>query len=170
MVGNKSELIFLGIFPKCPFYKPVRLLIILAMIVVGSWGISFLNSWVAVFYSVYSVVFFFLVLPLTICKCCYYKTKDSTQTCDRLLSVDKWRELHLGKWVSNGEKVRVFMGIIWLLPMVLVFISFFFNFSLFGLISLIGCIAVLGGNVLYMNQKVCSTCAITDECHSSFES
>ena len=170
MVDHKSDLTFLGMYPKCPFYRPVRLLIILAMIVVGSWVISFLNTWVSVSYSVYSVLLFFLVLPLTICKSCYYKTRETAQTCERLLSVDKWREMHLKKWVSQGEKVRIFMGIIWLLPMVLIFISFFFNFSLFALLSLIGCIAVLGGNVLYMNQKVCPTCAINDECHSSFES
>ena len=132
-------------------------------------GNSFLNTWVALVYSVYSVLFFFLALPLTICKRCYYKTKQTGQTCEKLLPVNKWRELHLKKWVSQGEKVRVFMGIIWLLPMVLIFISFFFNFSLFGLLSLIGCIAVLGGNVIYMNQKVCPTCAIKDECHSSFD-
>ena len=170
MVGNESDITFLGIFPKCPFYRPVRLLIILAMIVVGSWGISFLNTWAAVVYSVYSVLVFFLVLPLTICKLCYYKTKKPAQNCEKLLSVNKWRELHLKNWVSKGEKVRVLMGIIWLLPMVLIFISFFINFSLFGVLSLIGCIAVLGGNVIYMNQKVCPTCAINDECHSSFES
>ena len=167
---DKSGLTFLGIFPKCPFYRPVRLLIILAMIFVGSWGISFLNTWVAVSYCVYSVVLFFLVLPLTICKSCYYKTKETTQNCERLLPVEKWRELHLKNWVSQGEKVRVFMGIVWLLPMVLIFISFFLSFSLFAVLSLIGCIAVLGGNVIYMNQKVCPTCAINDECHSSFES
>ena len=170
MVDHKSNLTVLGIYPKCPFYRSVRLLIVLSMIVVGSWGISFLNMWVAVLYSVYSVLFFFLVLPLTICKCCYYKTKETAQTCEKLLSVDRWREFYLKKWVSQGEKVRFFMGIIWLLPMVLIFISFFLNFSVIALISFIGCIVVLGGNVIYMNQRVCPTRAIKDECHSSFES
>jgi hypothetical protein len=170
MVGHKSELTFLGIFPKCPFYRPVRLLIILVMIVISSWGISFLNTWAAISYSVYSILFFFLVLPLTICKFCHYKTKETTQTGERLLSVEKWRELYLKKWVSHGKKVQIFMGIIWLLPIVLILISFFLNFTLFGLISLIGCIVVLGGNVIYMNQRVCPTCTINDECHSSFES
>ena len=169
MVDHKSNLTFLGIFPKCPFYRPVRLLIILAMIAIGTWGISFLNIWAAVSYCIYSVLFFFLALPLTICKYCYYKTKGTTQTIEGLLSVDKWRELYLKKWVSQGKKVQIFMGIIWLLPMVLIFISFFLNFSLFALISLIGCIVVLGGNVVYMNQRVCPTCTIKDECHSSFE-
>jgi hypothetical protein len=139
------------------------------MLVIGSWGISFLNIWAAVSYSVYSILFFFLALPLTICKYCYYKTKETTQTIERILPVDKWRELYLKKWTSQGKKVQIFMGIIRLLPMVLIFISFFLNFSLFALISLIGCIVVLGGNVIYMNQRVCPTCTIKDECHSSFE-
>ena len=168
MVDHKSNLTFLGIYPKCPFYRPVRFLIILAMIAIGSWGISFLNTWVAVSYSIYSILFFFLVLPLTICKCCYYKTKETTQTRERL-SVDKWKELYLAKWVSHGRKVQIFMGIIWLSPLVLIFISLILNFTLYGVISLIGCIVMLGGNVVYMNQRVCPTCAINDECHSSFE-
>ena len=166
MVGHKSNLTYLGIFPKCPFYRPVRLLIILAMIMIGSWGIFFLNIWAAGLYFVYSILFFFLVLPLTICESCYYKTKEATE---RLLSVDKWREFYLEKWISWGKKVRIFMGIIWLSPIVLIFISFFLNFSVFALISLFGCILVLGGNVIYMNQRVCPTCSINEECHSSFE-
>ena len=163
MADQKSDLTFLGIFPKCPFYRPGRLLIIFAMIIIGTWGISFLNIWTSVLYLIYSVLVFFLILPLTICKYCYYKTKSIQ------FSVDKWRELYLKKWISQGKIVRIFMGIIWLLPMVLIFISFFLNFSFFALLSLIGCIVVLGLNVIYMNHRVCSTCTIKNECHSSFE-
>ena len=165
MVDQKSNLTFLGIIPKCPFYKPVRLLIILAMIAIGTWGIYFLNVWAAGSYFVYSILVFFVTLPLTICKYCFYTTKKSIQS-----SIGKWKELYLKEWIRKGKMVRVFMGIIWLLPMVLIFISFFLNFSFFTIITLIGCIAVLGGNVIYMNQRVCPTCAINDECHSSFES
>jgi len=163
MVGHKSNLTYLGIFPKCPFYRPIRLLIILAMITIGTWGISFLNIWLSVSYFLYSILVFGLILPLTICKYCYYKTKSLQ------FSVDKWRELFLKKWVSQGKIARIFMGIIWLLPIVLIFISFFLNFSVLALISIIGCIVVLRGNVIYMNQGVCPTCTIKDECHSSFE-
>ncbi|MDH5733956.1 MAG: hypothetical protein OEY88_09285 [Candidatus Bathyarchaeota archaeon] len=173
MVEQKSNLTFLGIFPRCPFYKPVRLSIILAMIALGALGIYYLNLWAAVAYSTYSILFFFLALPLTICKYCYFKVKETTrdkeQTIEKLLSIDKWRESYLKKWVGQGKKVQIFMGIIWLLPIVMIFISFFLNFSIFALTSLIGCIAVLGVNVIYMNRKVCTTCAIKDECKSSFE-
>ena len=134
------------------------------MIAMGTWGISFLNLWTSLSYLIYSILVFSLILPLTICKYCFYKTKMSVQ-----FSVNKWRELYLSKWVGRGKIVRIFMGIIWLLPMVLIFISFLVNFSFFGLLSLIGCIAVLGGNVIYMNHSVCSKCEINDICHSSFE-
>ena len=164
MVGHKSNLTYLGIFPKCPFYRPIRLLIILAMITIGTWGISFLNIWLSVSYFLYSILVFVLILPLTICRYCYYKTKMNSQ-----FSVTKWKELFLKKWVSQGKLARIFMGIIWLLPIVLIFISFFLNFSVLALVSLIGCIVVLGGNVVYMNQRVCSKCSIKDDCHSSFE-
>ncbi len=175
MVEQKSNLTFLGIFPKCPFYKPVRLLIILVFIALSTGGIYYLNLWAAVTYLIYSILIFFLALPLTICKYCYFKVKETTidkekrKTVEKPLSIDRWRESYLKKWVGQGKKVRVFMGIIWLLPIILIFISFFLNFSIFALISLIGCIVVLGGNVMYMNRKVCTTCAIKDECHSSFE-
>ena len=164
MVNHNSNQTYLGIIPKCPFYRPVRLLIILALIVIGTWGISFLNIWASVLYLIYSILVFGLILPLTICRYCFYKTKMDIQ-----FSVAKWRELYLNKWILQGKIVRILMGIVWLLPMGLIFISFLVNFSFFGLLSLIGCIAVLGGNVIYMNHRVCSTCAIKDECHSSFE-
>ncbi len=164
MGDHNSNLTFLRIIPKCPFYKPVRLLIILAMIVIGTWGISFLNIWLSVLYWLYSILVFGLILPLTICRNCFYKTKMEIQ-----FSVAKWKELYSNKWVSQGKIIRVFMGIIWLFPIILIFISFFVNFSFFGLLSLIGCIAALGVNVIYMNHRVCSSCTIKSECHSSFE-
>jgi hypothetical protein len=164
MGDHNSNLTFLGIIPKCPFYRPVRFLIILVMIVIGTWGISFLNIWLSVSYLFYSILIFGLVLPLTICRYCFYKTKIEVQ-----FSVAKWKEIYLNKWVSQGKIIRVFMGIIWLLPIILIFISFFVNFSFFGLLSLIGCIVALGVNVIYMNHRVCSKCTIKNECHSSFE-
>ena len=164
MVEHNSNLTFLRIIPKCPFYRPARLLIILAMVLIGTWGVSFLNLWLSVIYLVYSILVFGLILPLTICRYCFYKTKK-----DIHFSLVKWKELYLNKWVSQGKIIRVLMGIIWLLPIVLIFISFFVNFSFFGLFSLIGCIVALGVNVIYMNHRVCSKCTIKSECHSSFE-
>ena len=147
---------------KCPFNTSVLQVVLrLALMVLGTVGLIFLNVWVAIGYLIYYVAFFFLAMPLKHCQYCYYKVKETT--------LDKWRESYLEKWVGQGKKVRVFMGIIWLLPIVSIIISFFLNFSIFTLISLIGCIVVLVGNVIYMKRKVCTTCAIKDECHSSFE-
>ena len=170
---QKSKLFFLGIFPKCPFYKPVPLLIILGFIALGTVGIYFLNLWVAVGYLIYSILFYFLVMPFTICKYCYFKVKETTidrkkgKTIETLLPLDKWRESYLKKHV--GQKYwTVFMSIIWFLPIVLIGISFFLNFSIFALLSLIGFIVALVGFILYLLRKKCPTCAIKDECHSSF--
>jgi len=170
---QKSKLFFLGIFPKCPFYKPVPVLIILVLIALGTWGIYYLNLWAAVGYLVYSILYYFLVMPFTICKYCYFKVKETTidkekgKTIEKLLSIDKWRESYLHKHV--GQKYWVFfMVIIWFLPIVLIVISFFLNFSIFALVSLVGFIVVLVGNYFYMLRIKCPTCPIQEECHSSF--
>jgi hypothetical protein len=170
---QRSKLFFLGIFPKCHFYKPVPLLIILVFIALGTWGIYYFNLWAAVGYLIYSILFYFLVMPLTICKYCYYKVKETTidkekgKTIEKLLPLDKWRESYLKKHVGQKNWVGL-MTIIWFLPIVLIVISFFLNFSIFALISLIGFIVVLVGNYFYMLRKVCPACAIQKECHSSF--
>ena len=170
---KKFKLFFLGIFPKCPFYKPVPLLIILVFIALGTVGIYFLNLWAAVAYLIYSILFYFLVMPFTICKYCYFKVKETAidkekgKTIEKLVSIDKWRESYLKKHV--GQKNWTFlMVIIWFLPIVLIVISFFLNFSIFAVISLIGFILALVGFILYLLRKKCPTCAMQEECHSSF--
>ena len=173
MVDEKSELLFLGIFPKCPFYKPLPVLIILVLIALGTWGIYYLNVWAAVAYSIYSILFYFLAMPFTMCKYCYFKVTEATvdkeeaKTIEKLLSVDNWREAYLHKHVGQKNWV-FFMFIIWFLPVVLTVISFFSNFSIFALIALIGFIVVVVGNYFYMVRVKCPTCAIQEECHSSF--
>jgi small-conductance mechanosensitive channel len=168
-----SKLFILWIFPKCPFYKLITLLIILALIALGTVGIYYLNLWAAVGYLIYSILFYFLLMPLTICKFCYFKVKETTvekekgKTVEKLLTVDKWRESYLKKHVGQKNWV-IFMVIVWFLPIVLIVISFFLNFSIFALIILIGFIIVLVGNFFYMLRVKCPKCAIKEECHSSF--
>ena len=135
MVEQKPNLTFLGIFPKCPFYNSApAVLIILALIALGTVGIYFLNGWLAVGYLIYSMVFYFFVMPLTMCKYCYYQVKDTTTdnktgtTMEKLLPVDKWSESYLKKHVGQ-KNWTVFMSIIWLLPIVLIIISFFLSFE-----------------------------------------
>ena len=170
---QKSKLLFLGIFPKCPFYKPVPVLIILILIALGAWGIYYLNLWAAVGYLIFSILFYFLVMPFTMCKYCYYKVKETSidkekrKTIERLLSVDNWREAYLHKHVGQ-KNWTVFMTTVWFLPIVLIVVSFFLNFSIFALISLIGFIVVVVGNWFYMLRVKCPSCAIQEECHSSF--
>jgi hypothetical protein len=171
---QESKLFILGIFPKCPFYKSVQaVMIILVLIALGTVGIYFLNKWIAVAFFIYSILFYFLVMPFTMCKYCYFKITETTtdkekrKTIAKLLSVEEWSETHLHKHVGQKHWVLL-MTMVWFLPIVLIVISFFTNFSIFALIFLIGFIIVLVGNYFYMVRVKCPTCAIQEECHSSF--
>ncbi len=167
---RNAKIFFLGIFPKCPFYKPVPVLIILVLISLGTAGIHYLNTWAAVGYLAFSIVFYFLVMPFTTCKYCYFKVKETTdtgETVEKLLTVDEWSKSHLHLHV--GQKGWAFVyAIIWFLPIVLIGISFFLNFSMFALFALIGFVVVLVGNYFYMVRIKCPKCPIQEQCHSSF--
>jgi hypothetical protein len=170
---KNSKLFFLGIFPKCPFYKPLPLLIVIVLVSLGTVGISFLNYWAAVGYAVFSLVFYFLVMPFTTCKFCYFKVTESEvdeetgKTTEKLLSVEQWSKSHLHLHVSQKGWAFV-MAIIWFAPIVLIGISFFLNFSIYALLSLIGFLGMLVGNYFYMLRIKCPTCPIQEQCHSSF--
>jgi hypothetical protein len=173
-VEIKSNLSFFAIFPKCPFNKSVLQLVKLALIALGTLGLYFLNLWIAVVYLIYSVVFYFLAMPLWHCQYCYYKVKVTAmdrktgKTMVKLLPVDKWKESYLKKHVNCAKKWGFNFFILWLGPIVLIGILFFLSFSIFALMSLIGFIVVLVVMLIYMKRKVCPTCAIVDECHASF--
>ena len=158
---------------KCPFYKSIfQWVLRLALMVLGTVGLMFFNIWVAVAYLIYYILFFFLLMPLKHCQYCYFCVKETTteggKTNKKLLSVDEWKESYLKKHVACGKKWSFNFIILWVLPIVLIIISFFFNFSIFALISLIGFICVLALMLIHMRWKVCPTCAIMEECHSSF--
>ena len=170
---KNPDLFFLRIFPKCPFYKPVPVLIILVLIALGTAGVYYLNYWVAVVYLIYSFLFYFLIMPLTMCKYCYFKVKETTtdnetgKTTEKLLSVDGWAKSHLRLHV--GQKGWSFaLAIVWLSPFVLVGLSFLTSFSIFAVLSLIGFTIVVVGNFYYMLRVKCPSCPIQEECHSSF--
>ena len=172
-MAEEQKLTFLRIFPRCPFYKPVPVMIILVLVSLGTWGIYYLDFWAAVAYLIFSFVFYFLVMPFTTCRYCYFRVKETAvdeetgKTTEKLLSIDQWSKSHLHLHV--GQKGWAFvMAIIWFAPIVLVGVSFFMNFSLFALLALIGFIVVLVGNFYYMVRIKCPTCPIQEQCHSSF--
>ncbi len=175
MVEQKSKLTFLGIFPKCPYYTSLLVFILtLALIALGTVGLYFLNFWVAVGYVIYSLVYIFIAMPIKHCQYCYYKVQDPTidsktgKPIGKLLSLDKYHESFFPKHVICAKKWAYNLFIIWFLPIVLIVISFFLNYSLIALIALIGFIIVLAVQLIYTRQKVCTTCAIQEECHASF--
>jgi hypothetical protein len=86
----------------------------------------------------------------------------------RLLPLDRWKESCLNKHVDCGKRWGFNFYILWFLPIVLMIISFFLNFSIYALMSLIGFIIVLTVMLIHMRWTVCPTCAIVKECHAAF--
>ncbi len=168
-----SDLFFLRFIPKCPFYKLIPISIILVLIALGTWGIYYLNPWVALGYAIYSLLFYFVIMPFTMCRHCYFKVIETTRdeetgkSKEKLMSVDEWGKTLLHKHV--GQKNWVWpMFLIWFLPIVLTIVSFFRNFNYLAIIALVGFIIVVVGNFFYMIKVKCPTCPIREECHSSF--
>ena len=160
---------------KCPYNKSIlNWFFRLALMVLGTVGLLFFNLWVAVVYLIYFVGFNFWAMPVKHCQYCYYMVKESTtdketgKTIVKLLPMDKWKESCLKEHVACGKKWGFNFFLTWLIPIVLISISFFFNFSLLALISLIGFIIVLAIMLYYTKKKICPKCAIVDDCHSSF--
>jgi hypothetical protein len=173
---QKSKFFFLGYIPRCPLYKPIPILIILVIIALGTWGIYYLNLWVAVAFLIYSLLFCFVLMPFTMCKHCYFryvitsKDEETGETTKKLMSVDEWGKTLLHKHVSQKPWSWA-MFLIWFLPIILTIVGISLNYSTYGLIPLIplfSLIAVLVGNFFYMLKVKCPTCPIREECHSSF--
>ena len=160
---------------KCPFNNSeFQVFFRWCLMFLGTVGLYFLNIWVAVVYLVYYAVFFFLAMPLKHCQYCYYKVKETTvdektgNKIRKLLSKEEWKECCLEKHVDYAKKWGFNFFILWVFPIVLIIISFFLNFSIYALLSLIGFIVVLAVSLVHMRWKVCPSCAIVEECHSAF--
>ena len=159
---------------KCPYHKSVFVWIFrLGQMVFGTVGLTYLNIWIAVLYLLFSIVFTFWAWPVKHCKYCYYNVPTTDQrngkTVMKLLPEEEWKESYLKKHVHRGKKLFPPLSILlWFLPIVLIGISLFWNFSIIALFSLIGFIVTLALMLLYVRWKVCPTCAIVDECHEAF--
>ena len=155
----------------CPFYKSViNVVLIIALIALGTVGLFFLNLWVAVGFLIYSILWYFLVMPIKHCQYCYYRVKETPidSKKGKLLPIDEWKESYLTKHVDCGKKWGFNFFITWFIPIVLICISFFFNYDIVALLSLIGFIVVLALMLIHVRWKVCPTCAIQEECHAAF--
>ena len=176
MVEEKeSKLFFMGIFPRCPFYcSALHMVFMIVLIALGTVGIYFLNIWIAVAYLIYSVLWYFLIMPLVHCRYCYYKFLETTndgnkeKAIEKLITLDKWRDSYLPKHVACGKKWGFNFFIEFFLPIILIGISFFLSFSTMALISLIGFIVVLAVMLIHMRWIVCPSCTIVKECHAAF--
>ncbi len=169
---QNAKLTSLRIFPKCPFYNSVVIVILtIALIAFGSIGIYFLHFWAALVYMIYSSVFYFLAMPVWHCQYCYFKVRDPStvgKTNERLLPKNEWKESYLTKHVVCAKKWGYNFFIIWFVPIILIVISFFLSFSIFAVLSLIGFLVALGLILYYTRKRVCTNCAIMEECHAAF--
>ncbi|MHA1978924.1 MAG: hypothetical protein ACW98I_18620 [Candidatus Hodarchaeales archaeon] len=164
------------LYPKCPYNNSVLVLVLrLSLIALGTVGLIFFNVWIAVVYLAYSIVWNLLAWPIKHCQYCYYKVKAPPKIDEKtgkrvaeLLPLDVWKESYLHKHVECGKKWSKNLFVLWLLPIVLIPISFLFDFSLFAFIILISFIVVLAGSLGYTRWKICPTCAFMEECHASF--
>lgn len=170
---KKSNKFILGFIPRCPFYKPIPVLISLTFMAFGTWGIYYLNLWAAVGYLIYSLVFYFFIMPFTMCKHCYFRTKDTSvdkeqkDATEKLPSIEKWNKTLLHKHVGQKNWVWL-MFLVWILPIILTIVSFFLDFDYLAIIALVGFIIMLVCNFLYLIKIKCPSCPIQEECHSSF--
>ena len=172
---QSTKLFFLGIFPRCPFYcSALHIFLMMILIALATVGIYFLNIWLAVACLIYSVFWYFLFMPIIHCRYCYYEVKDNItdpknkQAMVKLTSLDKWRKSYLSKHVACGKKYGFNFFISWFLPIILIGISLFLEFSTLALISLIGFIVVMALMLIHMRWIVCPKCAIVKECHAAF--
>ena len=146
----------------------------MSLITLGTVGIYFLNLWAAVVYLIYAVSWYFLVQPTVHCKHCYYHTKKTTtdktteKVIENLLSKEQWVESCLQKHVESGKKWSFNSFISWFLPIPLIVISLFLSFSIYVLLILIGFVVVWAVMLINMRNRVCTTCAIMEECHAAF--
>lgn len=172
MAEDKStKLFFLGIFPKCPFYcSALHMVLLICLIALGTVGIYFLNVWIAIAFLMYSVLWYFLIMPIVHCRYCYYEVVETTKdkAIEKLIPLDKWRESYFPKHVACGKKLGFNFFVEFFLPIILIGISFFFRFSIIALISLTGFIVVLAVMLIHMRWSVCPDCAIMEECHAAF--
>jgi hypothetical protein len=170
---DKSKFFYLGYIPRCPFYKLIPVLIILVIIALGTWGSYYLHLWAAVAYLVYSLLFYFVLMPLTMCKHCYFKIisastdEETGKITMELMPVKEWGKTLLHKHVGQKNWVW-FMFLVWFLPVILIIVALVRSFNYLPLIALIAFIAAVVGNYFYMIKVKCPTCPIQEECHSSF--
>ncbi|HIH01398.1 TPA: hypothetical protein HA259_04870 [Thermoplasmata archaeon] len=163
------------VWRKCPFYESkFQLALKLAIIGFGAVGLSALNVWVSAIYLAYSLLFFLLIMPLRHCRYCFYAVRDSGSdgaengVAVGPLAVADWVESYLEKHVECGKRWSVNLFVLWIGPIVLIVVSFFLDFSILAVISLIGFVSMLAVMAADMKRNVCPTCAIRDECHASF--
>ena len=131
-------------FPKCPYNNSlVQWIIRIGFTVIGTLGLYFENIWLSVIYFFYSLVYYYLIMPIKHCKYCYYNTRTITLDVNKksvvqLLPVNSWTESYLDKHVSCGRTWGApHFAVLWFTPIIFLIILLLLNFSMYPLILLV---------------------------------
>lgn len=125
------------------------------MVVCGSLGLSYLSIWASVAFIVLFLAYFFVIMPSTLCKYCYFRTD-----CD----LKEWEEQYLAVHTEAMKKWGMGIFVVWLVPVIGIVVSFFVNFSVVAVICLVGFVASLLWLPRQLSQDICSHCALVDMC------
>lgn len=141
---------------KCPAAaSKSRFFLNLLMVALGAGGLYFLSVWVSVVYLVAFFAFFFVVMPMTACRYCYFRTDAS---------LGEWKEEYLQQHSDNMKKWGTGIFFIWGIPVVGIIASLFVNFSIVAVICLVGFVAILSVLPVHLNRIICAHCAILEVC------
>lgn len=141
---------------KCPAAaSKTRLLLNLIMVVLGAAGLYYLSVWVSVAYLVWFFAFFFVVMPLTMCRYCYYRVDAD---------LEEWKEEYLPLHADCVKKWGVGIFSIWGIPIVGILIALYLNFSVIALACLIVFVIMVVVNSMMLSRTICTHCAIYEVC------
>lgn len=141
---------------KCPATtSKSRFGLNLLMVVLGAVGLYFLSIWISVAYVVGFFAFFFVVMPFTVCRYCYFRVDAD---------IEEWKEKYLQSHTDCMKKWGTGIFLIWLVPIIGIVASFFVNFSLIAVVCLVGVIALLSVLPMHLSRTICAHCEILEVC------
>ena len=141
---------------KCPASaSKTRLLLTVIMVAVGAVGLYFLSLWASVAYLVWFFAFFFVVMPLTMCRNCYYRMN---------IDLEEWKKEYLSLHADCMKKWGITMFSIWVIPIVGIFIALYQKFSVIALVCLIIFVIMVVVHSMTLSRTICVHCDLLDVC------
>ena len=142
---------------KCPLHTNTMQRILNPLLIIfGTLGLYYLNLWFAIFYLLISVVFFMIIMPTKACQYCYFNSEGIT--------LDQWKKEYAKLHEANWKKFGLGLFTVWLLPVIGIIISFFLEFEILALVTLILYISIFTVSQINFKKKVCPKCEMLPIC------